>query len=161
MSVREGYGAILDNRRRVCANDAFYDTGGIALYTGDYIVPKSKQAELSELQLRGYANQAIHQLANFSVADSLDLARVETMYSTEHSKLADPQIDYEVIRKTNGIPWGPGRWGKVCLVNFTGEVSFAMASRTFSQVEDTVGTMSQEECSHYAAAAVLSIKNKE
>lgn len=138
-----------------------YDTGQIASYSSNYIQPKNKQAELAPSELLGYANLAMGLIARPTGGDFVEFVRTKSLYSTTERQLADPQIDLEAIRKTNGIPWGPGRWGKVVLINYTGEVVLAMANRTFSRIEDSAGVMSQEECIHYAGGAVLSIKGRE
>ncbi len=138
-----------------------YNTGQIASYSANYNEPHNKQVELAASELRNYASQAMRIIAPPMGMDTIEFVRTKSLYSTTESQLADPQIDLEATRKTNGIPWGPGRWGKVVLINYTGEVVLAMANRTFSRIEDSAGVMSQDECSHYAASAVLSIKGKE
>jgi hypothetical protein len=138
-----------------------YDTGYIASYHALYKFPASKQPELPLPELKSYADQALRLIVASIGSDTIDFARTQSLYSTQERQRVDAQIDLEAIRKTNGVPWGPGRWGKVVLVNFTGEVSLAMANRAFSRIEETTGVMSQDECSHYAAVAVLGIKGKE
>ena len=138
-----------------------YENGFLASYSSFFDTPETKQSELTESELKGYAGQAMRLIAPPMGDDTIEFVRTKSLYSTTERQAMDPQIDLEAFRMTKGMPWGPGRWGKVVLVNFTGEISFVMANRTFSRIEDSTGVMSQDECSHYAASAVLSIKGKE
>jgi hypothetical protein len=138
-----------------------FDTGQINMYMGSFNWPEFKQPELPIEELKGYAKQALGLVSFLPLRDSLELRRIPSSYSDDRMKTTDPRIVFEAFRKTNDIAWGPGPWGKVSLVNFTGEIHFLQAWRTFNRVESTAGVLNQTEAANYAAAAVLRIKTKE
>jgi hypothetical protein len=120
--------------------------------------PATKQSELPETELREYVREAISLVESDSALTSVDFEVSNPGYPTPEFSQTDPHRMYDLFPKTNGIPWGPGEWGRASLLNYTGEIIFLKLGRRFSSIEENLNPLSISEAEDLAAQAVLGRK---
>jgi hypothetical protein len=139
----------------------FFDNGQLEAFFAysDWSLPIGQQIPIDELE--EYAKQAFVYISRLPAGDSVEVIRSKADDFVDRSKPMSAIKRFEAIRKTNGIAWGPGRWGSANVVDYTGEIAFVSGGRIFNQIENTSGVLSQPEGAHYAAMALLNIKKSE
>lgn len=132
--------------------------GTLKLYGPFWEKPQTQLKKLASRELLSYARMAVDSVDS-SGSTGWELSQIPSMYKTGKDVSEHPFVSYSIVRKTNGVQWGPSPWGQVSLLDYSGEVYGIRLNREFKGVESFTGAMSPEAGEAYAARALLTLKN--
>lgn len=136
----------------------FHIDGSLMLYGPGFEAPLQEQKKLEQPVLRDFALQALR-CVNSQNSTGWEVESIPSMYKTPEDIRNHPYVQYAILRKSNGVAWGPGPWGQLSLVDFSGAVLGIRMAREFKSVESFTGAISPEAGEAYAARALLTLKN--
>lgn len=136
----------------------FHIDGSLGSYGPFFELPDKPMQKLGSAQLRTYARQALSYVGSTRTS-GWELDEIPSMYKSPADLARHPFVSYAITRKSSDIPWGPGSWGQISLLDFSGAVYAIRLAREFTAVEPFDEAMTVQEGEPYAARAVLALDN--